>query len=181
MIIQFSKNLMKKIFKLVIVTIILFFHNSSAGASLWWTEQMVSLRFDVNHISHQQLQVLLPAIDAHDVLLFDVRRPEEYQMSRITGSIQIAPDMSVQEFITQYGNAIHNKSLIFYCSVGYRSSEFIQRIEKQVRQKGVTAMYNLKGGIFRWYNENHPVINNNGETDKIHPSDDSWANLINKR
>ena len=172
---------MKKIFKLVIIIVILFSHNSSAGASLWWTEQLVSLRFNVNNISHQQLKAFLPAINAHDMVLFDVRRPEEYQMSRITGSILIAPDMSVKDFITQYGNDIHNKTLIFYCSVGYRSSEFIQRIEKQAHQKGVTAMYNLKGGIFRWYNENHPVINNNGETNEMHPSDESWADLINQR
>lgn len=142
---------------------------------------MISFRFDVNDISHQQLQKLLPAIDGHEVLLFDVRRPKEYQMSRIKGSKLIAPDMSAQEFISQYGNDIHNKTLVFYCSVGYRSSEFIQRIEKQAHQKGVKAMHNLKGGIFRWYNENHPVINNDGETDEMHPSDESWADLIDKR
>ena len=174
-------NSINKISKLIIVMTIILAHHTSAGASLWWTEQMISLRFNVTNISHQQLQKLLPAIDDHKVLLFDVRRPEEYQMSRIRGSIQIAPDMSAQDFIDQYSDALHNKTLIFYCSVGYRSSEFIQRINKQTDLQSVRAMHNLKGGIFRWYNEKHPVINNDGETNALHPSDESWADLIENR
>jgi len=174
-------NSINKISKLIIFMTIILSHQTSAGASLWWTEQMISLRFNVNNISHQQLYKLLPAIDDHSILLFDVRRPEEYQMSRIRGSIQIAPDMSAQDFISQYGNALHNNTLIFYCSVGYRSSEFIQRINKQADQKSVKTMYNLTGGIFRWYNEKHPVINNDGETNALHPSDESWADLIENR
>lgn len=163
------------------IVIIFLAHNSYAGSSLWLTEQMISLRFNVHNISHYQLQTLLPAIDNHHVLLFAVRRPEEYQMSRIKGSIQITPEMSAQDFISRYGKSIRNKTLIFYCSVGYRSSEFIQRIEKQARKNSVIEMSNLEGGIFRWYNERHQVINNDGETDEMHPSDDSWANLIEKR
>jgi len=42
-------------------------------------------------------------------------------------------------------------------------------------------MVNLKGGIFRWYNEHHPIINDDGETNEIHPGNESWADLINKR
>lgn len=173
-------NIIKKISKILSLIFFLFSCNSYA-ASLWFTEQLISLRFGVNNISHQQLKTLLPEIGNHKVLLFDVRRPDEFLVSRIQGSILISPDMSSQDFITQYGNKIQNKTLIFYCSVGYRSSEFMQRIEKQAAEKEVKSMANLKGGIFRWYNEHHPVINDAGETNEIHPSDESWADLINKR
>ncbi|MFK5894647.1 MAG: rhodanese-like domain-containing protein [Pseudomonadota bacterium] len=171
---------MKKISTVFIICIFFISHNSFAS-SLWWTENIVSLRFDVNHLSHQELQKLLSDTNKNNVLLFDVRRPEEFQMSRIKGSIQIDPNMSVEYFISLYKGKIYNKEIIFYCSVGYRSSEFIKRIEKQANSARVKKMYNLKGGIFRWYNENHRVINDQGETDNIHPSDESWADLIEKR
>jgi rhodanese-related sulfurtransferase len=154
--------------------------NPAYGASLWWTEKMVNLRFDVDDISHQNLVELIPAIN-NKVLLFDVRRIEEYQMSHIKGSIHISPKMTTQEFIDQYGQYIEDKQLIFYCSVGYRSSQFIERIQDQANKKGVKTLYNLKGGIFRWYNESHQVINDQGNTNNIHPSDKKWADLINQR
>jgi len=172
---------LKKFLKLLTVFALIISQNTYANSSLWFTEQMVSFRFGVNHISHQKLQTMLSAANNQTILIFDVRRPEEYQTSRIKGSILIAPDMTEQEFMAQYGDKIPGKSLVFYCSVGYRSSQFIQRIEEQAKAKNVTMISNLKGGIFRWYNEKHPVINNKGETDDIHPSDESWAKMIDKR
>ena len=176
---------MKKQFKSVIILSILFYQNIASGSSLWWTEQMISFRFDVNNISHQQLQKLLPISESGEILLFDVRRPEEYQASRIKGSILISPEMSAEDFISQFispnDKKIHAKTLIFYCSVGYRSSEFIQRIKQHGYQKDMSEMKNLKGGIFRWYNESYPVFNDKGETDEMHPSDESWADLIDYR
>ncbi len=47
--------------------------------------------------------------------------------------------------------------------------------------QSVIALQNLQGGIFRWYNEHHQVINDKGFTDDMHHSDESWADLINKR
>lgn len=156
-------------------------NNAHSLSSLWLTEQLVNLKYHVDNISHQKLAILLSDVSNQDVLLFDVRRPEEYQMSRIKGGIQISPEMSAQAFFSRYGHEISNKKLIFYCSVGYRSSEFIQRIEAQADEQNVKAISNLKGGIFRWYNEAHPVINEQGITNAIHPSDDAWADLIEPR
>ena len=174
-------SFMKIFFKLLMVFALIISQNTQANSSLWFTEQMVSFRFGVNQISHQKLQTMLSADNTHTVLIFDVRRPEEYQTSRIKGSILIAPDMTEQEFMAQYGDKIPGKSLVFYCSVGYRSSQFIQRIEEPAKAKNVTMISNLKGGIFRWYNEQHLVINDTGETDDMHPSDESWADMIDKR
>lgn len=172
-------TLIKKLLKLLLLFFIS--QNIHAASSLWFTEIMVNVRYDVDNISYQKLQKKL--IDSHinNILIFDVRRPEEYQQSRIKGSIQINPDMKVDEFMTLYGDKILNKELIFYCSVGYRSSEFIQRIEKNTDAKIIKKMFNLTGGIFRWYNENLPVFNDAGETNEIHPSDESWAKLIKLR
>ena len=151
--------------------------NTFAATSLWFTEIKISLRFNVDNISYQQLQKKQSGID-NNIILFDIRRPEEYQQSRIKESIQVDPDMTADDFMILYGNKLFGKELIFYCSVGYRSSEFIQRIEQQAKLQGAKNLYNLKGGIFRWYNENLPVLNDHGETDDIHPYDASWSNLI---
>jgi len=169
------------IYKLLIVLVLLNPLLAIAAPTLWLTEQMINLKFNVDNISYQELIAKQSETVQHDTLLFDIRLPEEYQQSRIKGSIQINPDMKSEDFIARYGDKIKNKELIFYCSVGYRSSIFIQRIDKLAKVNGVKKMQNLTGGIFRWYNENQLVINDKGETDEIHPSNESWAHLIKPR
>ena len=169
------------IFKRLIVAVILTPFNLFAAPTLWMTETMINLRFDVEHVSHQELQKILLDKAENNTIVFDVRRPEEYQRSRIKGSIQVDPDMQAEDFITQYGDKINHKEVIFYCSVGYRSSVFIQLIGKQAKVVDVKKMHNLTGGIFRWYNEHLQVVNDQGDTDDIHPSDESWAHLIELR
>jgi rhodanese-related sulfurtransferase len=149
-----------------------------AGVGLWLFENRIKLQFDVEQLSHQELH---NKTNQENTLLFDIRRAEEYQQSRIKGGIQVDPDMKAEDFIAKYGDKMNKKELIFYCSVGYRSSVFIKRIEKQAQAMGVKKMYNLTGGIFRWYNEHLQVVNNQGDTDDIHPNEESWAHLIEPR
>ncbi|MFK5987090.1 MAG: rhodanese-like domain-containing protein [Pseudomonadota bacterium] len=169
------------IFKRLILAVLLMPLNLFAASTLWMTETMINLRFDVENISHQDLQKIILDKAKNNTIVFDVRRPEEYQRSRIKGSIQVDPEMKAEDFISKFGNKFNHKELVFYCSVGYRSSVFIERIEKQAKAVGVNKMHNLAGGIFRWYNEHLQLVNDQGDTDDIHPSDESWAHLIEPR
>jgi len=48
-------------------------------------------------------------------------------------------------------------------------------------QAGARSASNLSGGIFRWYNENNPLMTLEGETVAVHPFDEQWERLLRKR
>ncbi len=149
-----------------------------ANFSLWSTEQMVALKFSVAHLSSEQL---LQRKKRSDYLLFDTRQFAEYQVSHIASAIPIDPKISPKDFIRRYAKAIKGKHLVFYCSVGYRSSKLIEQLQAQAKQAGALSLSNLTGGIFRWYNQGYPVVNQQGETNDIHPFDEKWGKLLELR
>ena len=148
---------------------------------LWVMEKRLEMKYDVPNISHVELAEKLKSKAGAHILLFDTRLREEYDTSHIAGAIYVDPAMTREDFIKRYGEKIKDKELIFYCSVGDRSSNFLERVRKPALEKGAESLSNLRGGIFRWYNEGHPVINKQGETDDIHPFDEEWGRLIEKR
>ena len=46
---------------------------------------------------------------------------------------------------------------------------------------GAQAVYNLDGGIFAWHNERRALTNAAGATDYVHPFDDYWGRLLERR
>ena len=71
-----------------------------------------------------------------------------------------------------------SKTIIIYCSVGYRSEKVTKKLEKV----GFKTVYNLYGGIFEWYNQGLPIVNNDGrETDKIHAYNEKWSQWVKGR
>ncbi len=89
--------------------------------------------------------------------------------------------MSLTEFLKRHGKQIQGKQVVFYCSVGYRSPEFLERVEAAALAKGARSLANLGGGIFRWYNEGLTVYDDQGPMDNIHPFDEDWSKLIKPR
>jgi hypothetical protein len=63
--------------------------------------------------------------------------------------------------------------IVVYCSVGYRSAE----ITKRLRDEGYEAS-NLRGSIFRWANEGHPVVRGDSTVREVHPYDSTWGELL---
>jgi rhodanese-related sulfurtransferase len=119
------------------------------------------------------LQEFTYARNFHDhFLLLDAREPEEYNVSHLPGAINIGYDdfdySKVKEKLKT------NKTIIVYCSVGYRSS----KIAEKLIDKGHSA-YNLYGGIFEWTNRNFPLVNNKDQpTKKIHSYSSSWGQWV---
>jgi len=148
-----------------------------AQLKLRLTELAVSARYPVANIGHEKLARIL-ATDGEDWLLFDVREEEEFEVSRIEGALRVDPDATTEAFLAEFGDAIGGKKLLFYCSVGYRSSIMATRVGKAAKRQGALRSANLRGGLFRWYNEGHPVHDDSGEVDAIHPFDESWGKLI---
>ncbi|NTV99093.1 MAG: rhodanese-like domain-containing protein, partial [Chlorobiaceae bacterium] len=73
------------------------------------------------------------------------------------------------------------RDIVFYCSVGQRSSELLARLESVCVKSGAKSCRNLRGGIFRWYNEGKPVVDAGGMTDDIHGYDPIWGMMLERR
>lgn len=133
----------------------------------------------VRHISSARLEALLQ--QGGDVVLFDVREIEEYAVSRLAGAVQVSPDVANAAFMQQHGGALRDKTVIFYCSVGVRSSQLAEQLQDTLRETGVKEVYNLNGGIFNWHNEARALTADTGSTSYVHPYNEYWGQLLERR
>ncbi len=114
-----------------------------------------------------------------EVILLDVREPAEFAVSHIAGAIRVSPDASAQEVADLIDTRARGASILFYCSVGVRSSQLATRAKDALIQKGAAEIANLRGGLFRWHGERRPLVSaNGGPTELIHPYDDKWGRLV---
>ena len=132
----------------------------------------------IAHISSDELQ----HIETNKALIFDIRKTDEYNVSHIAGAILVSPKMSANGFLEKYSKAAKGKTVIFYCSVGQRSSIFAKRVQDGLKNSGTVAVFNLKGGLFDWHNENLPLVTTSNEpTEYIHPYNKFWGRMVNQK
>ncbi|GAA0465767.1 rhodanese-like domain-containing protein [Parasphingorhabdus litoris] len=130
---------------------------------------------EVSHIDGDGLS----ALNQENTILFDVREAPEFSVSHLKGAIHVDPGMSEQDFIQQYADLSKGKTAIFYCSVGQRSSDLANRVQKALISSGAKAAYNLEGGIFKWHNESRPLFTKGTErTSYVHPYNPIWGRLV---
>lgn len=109
-------------------------------------------------------------------VMFDVRKAEEFEVSHVKGAVHVDPDISADAFLKQHGSLLKDRTAVFYCSVGYRSSIMVERIAKEKGDS--TGLVNLRGGLFQWYNDGLAVYDSVGVTDKVHPFSAYWGRLL---
>src|SRR6195256_3609052 len=83
-----------------------------------------------------------------DVLILDVREPNEYQINRIAGSVLIP----LGELPRRYAELPKDKDIVAHCKMGGRSAkamEFLQTV-------GFKRVKNLRGGILEWIDKVDP-------------------------
>lgn len=103
-------------------------------------------------------------------ILFDVRTKEEFAVSHLPNAIRLDPDMDPRAFLDEYGDLLEQNQVLFYCSVGRRSTQLAERVTKILVLDGKSAKpSNIKGGIFLWHNDRLPLMTGNGKTDFVHP------------
>ncbi len=130
----------------------------------------------VLHISPAQFSKL----KLGEVVVFDVREPEEFDVSHLEGAIQVMPDIDPGDFIEDYGDLFNGKHVIFYCSVGRRSSELASKLAGAPAENGAIASFNLTGGVFDWVNQGRLLSDlKQQKTTKVHPYNDYWGKLVN--
>ena len=136
---------------------------------------MIERTHRVENLATDELAAMLAG--SEPPLLFDIRTAGEYEKSRIATAVRIDPD----NFASCYAALVTGRDLVFYCSVGQRSSELLERVESACRNAGAKSCRNLRGGIFRWYNEGRPVVDASGETDDIDGYDPIWTMMVYRR
>ena len=110
--------------------------------------------------------------DKSDVIILDVRSPEEYAISHLEGSIMIDYDNFEKKDVIEIDK---EAEVIVYCSVGYRS----ERLGEKLQKMGFTDVKNLYGGIFDWKNQGLEVVNPQGNlTDSVHTYNKSWSKWL---
>ncbi len=114
----------------------------------------------VEEITVSELQQLQQ--QGQELILVDVRSPEERAVSFIPGAI------TTEEFerdLQQY----QDSTVIAYCTIGYRSGKYAQKIQQQ----GVQVL-NLEGSLLAWSHIQGRLINAMGVTNKVHVFGRQW-------
>jgi len=158
--------------KLLLLAIIFFPTTvSSFAESVGWSLMNWEIRRefpDVPRISTTDLAARLDNANEKPLLL-DVRTKAEFDVSHLAGARRIEPGADPKTI-----SLPKDKAIVTYCSVGYRSAAFA----KKLRDSGFARVENLEGSIFRWANENRPLVNEGGATDKVHPYNGVWGMLL---
>lgn len=85
------------------------------------------------------------AIKDQDVVLIDVRTPEEFAQGAIEGATNI-DYFSQQTFIKKISSLDKNKPVYLYCRSGNRS----MKAARQLVSLGFEKVYDLAGGYMAW-------------------------------
>lgn len=137
------------------------------------------VRQDYRQVKHLAPDALTRQLaGSKDVLLFDVRESDEFAVSHIAGAKRIDPGVWRRTFMNKFEKAVAGKTVIFYCSVGVRSSKLAARVQSALVEAGAKAVYNLDGGIFAWHNQQRPLKDVGGPTQFVHPYDRNWGSLV---
>jgi rhodanese-related sulfurtransferase len=109
--------------------------------------------------------------EGREVVLLDVREPEEYKVSALPGA-RLVPPEQVSSVELKVGP---QTLVVTYCTVGYRSGMAAVGLEERL---GV-PVYSLRGGIIEWFNNGGPVVTPAGAASgEIHPYSREWQRYV---
>lgn len=110
--------------------------------------------------------------NSQNLLIFDAREWDEYEVSHIPGAKFLgyqSPDWKALEGVPK------DKPIVVYCSIGYRS----EKSGELLQSKGFSKVYNLYGSIFEWVNRGYSVVNTRGDTvAQIHTYNKAWSQWV---
>lgn len=103
------------------------------------------------HVKSMSQQELLGQLDAHEIVLIDVRSQGEYAKGRIPGAINIPHDLILQD--TSILASYKNKSMVFYCHSGVR----VGKVVDAIRDDSFSSVHHLQGDFRAWQGNSHPL------------------------
>jgi rhodanese-related sulfurtransferase len=91
-------------------------------------------------------------ISQPDVIILDVRTPEEFNAGHIANAINI--NLEGSDFSSEVSKLDKNATVAVYCRSGNRSGVATE----QMAELGFTDMYDMQGGIVDWEDAGGPVV-----------------------
>jgi rhodanese-related sulfurtransferase len=91
-------------------------------------------------------------MNKENIVLVDVRSPEDFIAGKITNAINIPLDK-----IADHAEQLQKhskKQLLFYCQKGFRSSQAVKIVSKL----GLNNSVSIDGGMDAWVKENLPIV-----------------------
>jgi len=116
---------------------------------------------------------LLDTLEKVDWLILDAREKEEFNVSHLPNAVWVGFDDFDLSRVDKFDK---NKTVIIYCSVGYRS----EKIGEKLKEAGFKNVKNLYGGIFEWSNQGGSLLANNVRTNKVHGYNVKWSAFLRK-
>lgn len=110
----------------------------------------MSQQTDVPQITADEVQKAIN--EKKDIILLDVRTPEEYSRGKIDSSINI----SVENIPDQIISAIpdKNKTIYAYCLSGSRSDVAVA----MMKQLGYANAFSMTNGLLMWRSKKFPLV-----------------------
>lgn len=137
--------------------------------SLLWNLLKYQIRTKFPQVKQLSTQELAKQMEARSIVLLDVRTEPEFAVSHLLNARRIDPTEDFSNL-----NLPFDTPIVAYCSVGYRSSRLVDRLQ----QAGYTQAANLEGSIFQWANEGRSVYCNGEIVQQVHPFDRVWGQLL---
>jgi rhodanese-related sulfurtransferase len=91
-------------------------------------------------------------ITSKEVILLDVRTPQEFNQGHIDGAINI--DFMARDFNEQLKQLNTDKPVVVYCRSGRRSG----LSSKNLTNIGFKEIYDLKGGTISWQRQGFKLV-----------------------
>lgn len=105
----------------------------------------------LNSVSVTELNDKRDAWESGEVLLLDVRTPDEVADGRIPGSINY--DFYDDKFDAQLDKLDRKKPVYVYCRSGNRGGKTVRKLN----ELGFEQVYNVEGGFNAWEDEGLPI------------------------
>jgi rhodanese-related sulfurtransferase len=106
------------------------------------------------------------------ITFLDARELVEFNVSHIPNARYVGYDHFDVKLINDLPK---DKSIVVYCSIGYRS----EKIATKLRKLGYTKVYNLYGSLFEWANQGYGLSDKSGQpTLQIHTYNKSWSQWV---
>jgi len=109
------------------------------------------------------------------VTILDARSRSEFAISHLRDAVRVG----YLDFHPRRVTGLpKDRPVVVYCSIGFRG----EKIGEKLRKLGFQDVRNLYGGIFEWYNQGNPVVDDAGkETETIHTYGKMWAHWVKVR
>lgn len=142
---------------------------TARSARTW--KAFISARFpDVRWVEPETLVRWMGGSGANELVLVDVRSPEEQALSHLRGARRLDAGNPNIAALTIPEDA----KVVVYCSIGYRSAAIIEDLERA----GIQNVYNLEGGLFDWANQGRPIYRGEERVEEVHPFNSPWGLLL---